>query len=610
MPVDVNQDPHKFNPLLIKEDYTGGLNTKQRANKIQDNQLRSLISLDFAGNSLQRALGYSKVGTEADDTLTGKTLYTHLYLAASELLVKTIGQYIKFYDTVDSAWYKATATTFTSGLRWSFESFNSYLYGVNGSDWVFWNVATMTTIQAQITAASTVITLPTGKGALYPASGAVMIQNERITYTGVAGDTLTGCTITTTHASGSSIVLELDATTYSSLFNATQIKYFRGRLYGIDADTPTIIRHSKLADNVNPETDLVNFTVAGSGSGDAGYGIAPNKIMSINQFVIGNPLSTNLTAVLASFCKDGIIYNFLVTDGASTTTNAYTPMRICGVYPAAFQLVTRTENDLSFVDQFGHVRTLSYSNDVNTPVNVQTISTFIEPSLELMTFTGGQMRYWKRKLYVTGQTPNAGTPDMTFYHDSTYNAWGAYKHWDVVDTTEYNGRLYGLSTVTGNVWLLEDGYDANGGPYYSESISRDEDFGVPLLYKSALKLRFSGFITQNCNVYIDLYFDNRETPITFLLNGDNTSIVGLQPNVSAGSVIFGSGVFGGGLIAGSNRRSFTAQLLLNSIQSFFKVAIKTRIDDLNVDYETLDMNVWARVEGKELWLSSQSLNVN
>lgn len=587
-------------PLYAIRDLTGGLNTKQRPNKIADNQLQSIVSMDFSANSLRRALGYTVLGTDEDSASLGKTLYTHTILAGQEVLIKTIGNMIKFYDTVDSAWYVLTDATFTANLRWSFDKFNSYLYGHNGTDnWIFWQGGSMTTIVNAITAVSTTIDLQTGKGALYPNSGTVMIQGEAITYSGKSTDQLTGCTITTNHPAGSTVILKLDSTTYSSLQPANQIAFFKNRMYMIDADTPTIIRHSKLADVTNPETDLVNFTVAGTGAGDAGYGIAPNQIVAMQAIISGNS-----TSLLACFCKDGIVYAFQVTDSDSTT-NAFVPMRTMTTYPITKEMVTIVENDIIMTDQFGHIRTLGYG-DVNTPIQVQTISTNIEPSLESMDFTDGQAIYDKRKKYIVGKDSEENT--FTFYHDSNYNAWGAYSHWGCVSLARYNGDLYGLSAISGNVWKLNSGYDANGDTYYSEAITKDIDFNSPLKLKTLLKLRMSGLITTNCTTYIDIFFDNNEKPVTFTLEGSNTNIIGENPNVATGTVVFGSNVFGGGLPEGVNRKEFYAELKFNVTIPFTKVSLKIRIDDSNVDFEMNDAIFFGKLLSNNQWLSAKIIN--
>lgn len=562
--------------------------------------------MDFVANSMQRALGYTLFGSDTDNSLTGKTLYTHSILVGQDVLVKQIGTSLFFYDDTDNAWYLLTDATFTTGLRWSFATFNGYLYGDDGVDnWIFWHGSARSTLNGDILAGATSITLATGQGARFDASGDVMIENDKITYGSIVGDVLTTCSgVSSNHSSGKTVVQKLDSTTYSGLTKARQIAFFRNRLYAVDYATPNFLRHSKLADNTNPETDIINFTVAGSGTGDAGFGIAPDEIVSIKPIITGNQ-----TSVLAVLCKDGVVYAFVVTDGASTTTNTFIPMRTMNSYPAAPHLVCVAENDLVFIDQHGSFRTLS-QGDVNTAVQVTLLSDAIKPSLDAMDFSDGAIKYHNRKLYGTGMSPDASSNDLTFYRDATYGSWGAYSHWDVIDYAIYNDELMALSAVTGEVWKLNDGYNANDLTYYSEMVTRDQDFGLALQYKSGLKVRMAGFITSNCPAYIDFFFDNSASPLTYLISGDSTDIVGNEPNVAVGSVVFGSGVMGGGLPGGVVRRDFIAELLFNDIQTFFKFSMRIRIDSQDVDFELTDAVVYAREESEELWLPAQTLAVN
>lgn len=598
-----------FKDVLHIDNWTGGINTRLRPSKIALNEMRSIVGMDFASNNLARAKGYTAFGTDNDVDFTGKTLYKHNILAAQDVLIKTTGDAVKFYSDADDAWYKISDGTFTEHLRWSFVSFNSYLYGNNGTDnWLFWTGSARSTITSALTPASIVINLQTGHGARFPAGGGVvMIEDDPINYTAVSGDQLTGVTgISSSYDIGSTVVLNGDSTTYTSQPKVKEGKnsmvFFKNRIYIIDKDVPTIIRHSKLADNTNPETDLINFTISGGTSGDAGFGIAPEEIVALFPIVNGS------NSILGAFCKDGNVYSFIVTDGASTTTNAFVIIRTMTTYPYANQMVCAAENDIVITDNFGHVRTLAYG-DVNTPLQVQTISTKIEPSLELMNFTEGCQIYHKRKLYVTGRTSDAANNNKTLYHDANYTAWGSYSHWDVIDFAVYNDELYGLSSITSNVWKLNDGYQANSLDYYSETVTGDMEFDNPLKYKKALKLRIGGLITTNCNAYYDIFFDNQAIPFTFLISGDNDSIiVSPDPAVAIGEIIFWTGVFGGGFGEGDEKRPFAAQIQLKSPPPFFAMTIRIRIDGNNIDHELLDLAVYAKLCGELLWKKASVIN--
>lgn len=598
-----------FKDVLLISDLTGGINSKQRATKIADNQMVSIVGFDFDANSLRRAKGYTKFGTEDDSTLTGKTLYKHEILSGTDVLLKTIGTFIKYYDTVDDEWYKITDSTFTADLKWSFASFNGYLYGNNGTDsWVYWNGSARSTLSLDLAIGGATITLATGQGARFPnAPGTVMIQGEAVAYTAVVGDTLTGCSGSAViHTTGSTVVLKLDSTTYSALEKIKEGKnnlaFHTNRLYYISATNPRKILHSKLADNTNPETDLINFTVAGSGAGDAGFGYAPDELVGIKEYINGNSSS-----IAATFCKNGVVYAFAVTDGASTTTNVFVPTRTMNSYPISSNMITVDENDLAIVDQLGHCRTLGYG-DVNTPLTVKSISQLIEPSLEATYWDEGCVWYHNRKLWLGGATIDGGTNDIYYYHDGNYNAWGAYGHWDAVDFAEYNAEMYCFSAVTGNVFKLHDGYsvyvddvaDNYEADYYSEAVTKEYHFEQPHKFKQALQLRMDGFITSNCETYLDMYLDGGLFG-TWLIDGDDTDILGSIPNVAVGTIVFGQGVFGGGLPGGTIRKEFYAQLTFPTIQNFLKVQFRLRISGRNIDFDMTNLSIWAKELGKELW---------
>src|SRR3990167_9764040 len=136
-----------FKDHIVISDQTGGINSGERATKIKDNQLVSLISMDFDANTLRRSLGYTLFGNEDDATLTGKTLYKHEVLSGTDILIKSIGTYLKYYDAVDDEWYLLTDATFTTGLIWTFSTFNGNLSGNNGTDsWIFWNGSAQSTL--------------------------------------------------------------------------------------------------------------------------------------------------------------------------------------------------------------------------------------------------------------------------------------------------------------------------------------------------------------------------------------------------------------------------------------------------------------------------------
>lgn len=600
-----------FDPIVVITDMLGGINSKQRATKIKDNQSVELVGFDLDANSFRRAKGYTKFGTESNVDLTGKTIYTHVVSGTHELIVKSIGTFLKYYDSVSGNYYKLTTSTFTAGLRWCFQSFNGFLYGVNGTDnWVFWDGSARSTLAASITPASITVSLATGTGVLFNvAGGSIMIEDDKISYTSVSGDTLTGVTgIDSNHAAGVTIITELDSSTYSGVEKAIRIEIYKNRMYMISAINRCKIMFSVLADSTDPQTDLLDFTVAG-GSGDAGFDFNTTELITLKTFVNGPNNS-----ILVVFDKAGRKYQFVVTDSTDTTTDSFVHAQMSDNYPVQPHLVIQAENQLIYVDQYGHIQGLQYGN-INSPLVQQDLSFYIHPSVEVTDFDDGYIGFSNKKLYVGGATTDRGIDDIVYYYDSNYNAWGAYTHWDAIDFTIYGGEPYALSAVTGNTFKLNDGLsvyiddadNANQGDYVSEWVSKEWDFKRPLFYKQTVKARARGIITSNCPVYLDIYTDGTKL-FTFLIDGSNQNIQVNVPNVAVGTIVFGQGVFGGGLPHGTVRKEWQAHFAFSVIgKPFLRIQIRIRISSHNVDFELIDGMLWAKEMSSEYWLDNQIL---
>jgi hypothetical protein len=112
---------------------------------------------------------------------------------------------------------------------------------------VAFNTIIDTTLSADITSAS--VTVPLVDATLLPTSGTVFVNGNRITYTNVSGNTLTGATgITANHASGDRVYklysfTELGITNFGVAIylelDGTEVQYFDGRA-GVDPDKYSI----------------------------------------------------------------------------------------------------------------------------------------------------------------------------------------------------------------------------------------------------------------------------------------------------------------------------------------------------------------------------------
>lgn len=595
-----------FDDKVKIREFDGGINTKQRKNKIDKNQQSSLINMDFSANSARRAKGYERLASADDDVdKSGKSLYKHTILDGQEVLIKVIGGIIKYLDEVDDKWYRIIDKTYSKRKRWAFETFNGYLYTNNGEDnWIRWNGSARSRNQNKLDSNSTKIELKSGHGSRFPGSGTVLIQGLEIDYSSKNGDELEGININQTIETGNTVILQADDS-FDSVPKAKDLAYHNARMYMIEEDNSNIVRHSKLADNKNPEDDLIDFNIAGSGTGDAGFGILPDKAISLKEYIEGGDSS-----ILAVLVKNGVGYSFSVTDSGNTTTNNFIPLRTMNTYPAARQMAIIAENDIAIADNVGHIRALGYG-DINTPLQVRSISEEIEPSIESIDFSVGDMVYYKRKLYVAGANKTTDVPDTVFFRDAQYESWGLYDHWDVISFAEYKDKLVGLSTIDGKVWELEKGYSADGKPYSSEMVTKEFDFKRPHVFKEAIQLRLTGLITETTKAKFEVFFDNENDPTTFIIDGSKDKIIlSSDPNVAIGNVVFGEAVYGGGLPGGTSRREFYGQAVLNSNDPFLKTSLKIRLDGSSIDFELNDLSMFVKLHNDGFWQKKASFNIS
>lgn len=585
-----------FRPVRAYRDHSGGAKTDDYPNKLTPNFSPNPRGVDFFGTSIKRALGFEDFGTEPDSTDVGKTLFNHRILSDIEVLVKTIGTKVKFYDAVTGTFYPISSSTFTNLKRWWFATFNGYLYGGNGTDnFVRWRASAWSTLNGAISSGATTIDLATGEGARFPNSGSGLIEGDTFSWTGRSTDQLTGVSgVGSNHASGSRVIMEMDSSTYSSNPKGSVGLFFRNRIFVRDDANRNFWYFSKLADNTNPEDDLANFTIAGSGSGDAGFIILPAPIIGAKVFITGGN-----EPVQVVFCADGISYSITVSDAGGATVGAAVPFKVLGNDLASAEMIAVTENDLVVIDNKGNMRGLGYGEQSTTLKTIR-LSDNIYPSMETFNFDDGVLRYFNRTVYAIGKQNDSATNNLTVVKETNPDSFGFYDHWLVNDLCEFQNELYGLSAINGKVYKMNTGYNADGGVYTTSFPYLQDDFGAPLVLKQLNMIRIFGYITTNGELQFKLFLDETETPFTFTISGSNTDIVTSLPNVAVGTVVFGQGVLGGALPGSVQRRSFRATLLVRDIPYFYLAQLLVTNTQKDVDFAVNECLLFADVAAEEL----------
>jgi hypothetical protein len=585
-----------FRPVRAYRDFSGGAKTDDYPNKLTPNFSPNPRGVDFFGTSIKRSPGFSEFGTEPDATDIGKTLFNHRILSDIEVLVKTIGTKVKFYDAVTGTYHLISSATFTNLKRWWFATFNGYLYGGNGTNnFVRWRGSAWSTLNGAILIGATTIDLATGEGVRFPNSGSGMIEGDTFSWSGKSTDQLTGVTgVTANHASGSRVIMEMDSSTYSSNPKGSVGLFFRNRIFVRDDANRNFWYFSKLADNTSPEDDLANFTIAGTGSGDAGFIILPAPIIGGKVFITGGN-----EPVQVVFCADGISYSITVSDAGGATVGAAVPFKVLGNDLAAPEMIAVTENDLVVIDNKGNMRGLGYGEQSTTLKTIR-LSDNIYPSMEVSDFSDGVLRYFNRTVYAIGKQNESGTNNLTVVKETNPDCFGFYDHWLVNDLVEFENELYGLSAINGKVYKMIDGFNADGSVYSTSFPCLQDDLGAPLVLKQLNMIRIFGYITTNGELQFKLFLDETDTPFTFTIFGNDTNITTSLPNVAIGTVVFGQGVFGGSLPGSIQRRSFRATLLVREIPYFYLAQLLVTNTQKDVDFALNECLLFADVAPEEL----------
>lgn len=590
-----------FVPVEIIERWDGGANSKDFPENIGQNQSPNPRNIQFIGKSIGKAPGFTVFGTESE-AITGFTLYNHkLPVDRDQVMVKTVNDRIKFYDETTATWQLLSDATFTVGERWSFWSFNGYMYGTSPNyGFIRWKGSAWGKTSTPILAGASSIPLGTGEGARFSASGNGIIEGDTFSWSGVSTDTLTGVTgLVSNHAAGVRTITALDPSTYSGNPKGTDGEFFKNRSFVVQSASPNIISFSKLADNTNPQDDIADFTIAGSGAGDAGFIVAPGNVTAIIRFI-----ASDNNTILVALVDDGVVYNVNVLDTGGATVGTMLPIKEITASLVANKAVVALENELICIDDLNDMRSISYSSETNSVLRTTRLSDQIQPSLADIDFSSdGVLVYAQRKVIALGKQHDASVNNFALIKDTNPDAFCFYDHWAFNGIVKNKTDFYGLSSVNANVYKLFDGLNAGGDDLIitSQYPTRQMNFGSPLILKQLRHIRVSGFMTTNCILKFRIFLDGMVVPIEeFILAGDNTDIVSAITGVSWGEVVWGSSIWGGGSAGGVQLKRFYATLSLSNLQNFYTAQVLIVNEQADVDFRMDKMMFFAELEQPEL----------
>jgi hypothetical protein len=589
-----------FSPLEINTLWDGGANTRQLNDAIQKNESPYPLNVQFEGKKIAKAPGYSVFGTETDSTLVGYNLYNHRVLSTEEVMIKVIGTKVKYYDEVTSTWQLLSSTAYTTGEKWWFASFNSYLYGGNGTDSLQrWPLGSWATLANPVLIGATTIDLEAGTGQRFASTGSGLIEGDTFAWTGKSGDQLTGVSgITSDHIAGRRLTVE--PTAYASAPKGSLGCFYRNRLYIVPTDTSNFVNFSKLADNTNPHDDLVNFTVTGAGSGDAGFFIADATVLDLRQYLTGGN-----DPVLIAFCANGTTYVLSVSDISSVTSGIIVPFKVDMEDIAGKNLSAVTENDLIFVGKSGAMRAVTYGES-SSILKTSRLSDEVMNVFSKLESSNGDLEYFDRRLFMTCKKDGASENNFVVMKDTNPNGFLFWDYYNANCFCEWKDRLYFLSSVNGNVYKMFDGRSAAGSIIASSYPTQATDFNAPLILKLLSRIRLQGQISEGCILNIEVYFDDSLME-TFSISGSDTNIIAASSGAAIGKVIFGTGSHASGDSNVPIRKNFVAEWNMKSYKYFYKVNLEYSNNQSDVDFLLDKQLLFAEVANQDTIFSNKIL---
>lgn len=545
----------KIDPILIK-DFSGGWVTEIKSDALKVNQSPDLEQADFSiGGTVKKDTGWSKLGTDSDTT-PSTDLFVVPDRQGTEWLLKKCDTKLKIYDSVNNV-YSVIKTGLTAGDRLGSQYYDTVIYFLSKVDTHFTvDLTKITRLNGALVGADATITVDST--AAFDASGTVMINGAVVTYTGKTATEFTGCTgSVATPDNYLAVAPTTDLTAVSGIVKGNISAIFAGRLW-IASGTTSVIFASKLL-------EFDNFTVVGSGTGDAIELTIESKVNALKSFYDDQ---NNLR--LMAFAANNVIYAINVDDNEDLSSTIVPKQVFKENVTALNQFSTVVGyNDLYHVDLDNQIKTLGQTyasqgvNKVYSDNISENHSTLFKESYDFSSSRGVMFNneYWN--ICTEGDST---VNNRAVIYNIKNKAWRRRTDINANDIKVYNNKIIFSDAATNNVYIMDGSSSIDGYPIRFKYCTLDMD-EYPLRFERIRSLRVSGFISENCTTTVNIYRDFGTSLIgSFTLDGSNSDIVGVSMDAEGvfGSVIFGDEVWGG---EGSdvNYRFFIAQLELENL---------------------------------------------
>lgn len=579
-----------YKPIIF-DDFGGGLVTKYEDNKMKDNQTPDCQNVDFAGlGSIVPRKGYNVFGTSASSATGIKTMFNFKRYDGKEIPIRTYSTIMEYYNDEIGDWYELR-DDFTAENKFGFTSYYSLtlptssttpeiMLFCNGIDQPHqWNglYGTLSGAHTNLTNGMFYLSSSNALSTMgWLSAGEANIDGELVYYSTLSGNALSGCTrpaavshttqvgacqlpISSVRISGG-VLWKLSGRGFP-VGNIFKLHNNRLHVAGISGD-PNSDYYSMLDDPTcfNYSSPLS----AGDGGAiwfpEGGGEIKSLKAVGDNLIVLKEDTLRYLT-----FTSDDLPARQKIIDGVN-------------IGALNHLATTEVENNIFFISPVGGVRSLKQTADNAIPMQVAQMSVPIEPTISDLNFTSASGVYHKNKHYLACADENSSFNNVVLAYDFPEEYWTKYIGINVGDWMVYNKELYfGASNEVGTYKFLSN-YDDNELGYETYWKSKKIDFGVPNSLKRMRYLYVEGYMTDNTEIDITVYYnDGASNKITKTIKGTGTYVSDNDIITWLGNTIWAKGTYGGKIDTASafDLKKFRVWLSFSNID-FYNIQIETK----------------------------------
>jgi len=506
-----------------------------------------------------------------------------------EIELRSYSTVMEFFINGVSTDYKLLKDGFTSGQMFTFAviskstNINSEVYFNNGiEDWYSWTgdyglFASLDDTAHTLTLQGTVTLANLG----FTNTGSININGTVITYTGLSGQTFTGCSsmAAVTVAVGDIIIQTPLVVSGMANFKSTVSIAHDGRINARLETKQSVSNYSKLDD---PE-DWAASSLDGAGGAKeiegggpiTAYGRDENKLLIFKKRQI-----KTLEFKASGDRVDVPVYSTLKpSDDKCTTIGAI-----------GAKSTFHAPNGIIFVTEDKEMLMLRRQELIDYPQQIS-LSDPIKPTFQQGNHNDASGIVYKSKIYYAyKQDDNSVSNDTVIIYDLIRNRWFMpVVGWNVSDWTIINNILHWHSSTSPNSYALIDDKTDDGLPFTTILRTHAEDFGETNYQKNVSELLLEIYMSENTEINLDILYDEdgyTEIVTTTIKGTDTNNIINSKKYNPYGASSLGVEQFGSNAnLTGMKKYRYIIPLKANN--EFYNISLQLTTEGEGMNYELI-----------------------